>query len=152
MTADRARFIMGWNSGDGAYPKVAGAPAETETMLAEAGDYLRTVTQQLGHNHTGLVGDHALTEEEMPSHRHAATTNRNESSEGYFGEGSGSDSYTRYTKYTGGDGTETPGNGLPHDHTIDTDGIHNHELDKDDLTPYIVLAFIIKLNQDGQVP
>ena len=42
--------------------------------------------------------------------------------------------------------------GLPHDHTIDTDGAHSHTLDKDDLTPYIVLAFIIKLNAAGQVP
>jgi len=149
----RARFIMGWNSGDGAYPKVAGAPAETETMLAEAGDYLRTVTEQLGHNHTGLVGDHALTEAEMPSHRHDIVTVDNESGGGYPATGDIKD-YTKggETQYTGGDGTQIPGNGLPHDHTIDTDGAHNHTLDKDDLTPYVVLAFIIKLNAAGQVP
>ena len=149
----RARFIMGWNSGDGAYPKVAGAPAESETMLAEAGDYLRTVSPQLGHNHTGLVGDHTLTSDEIPNHVHKARGNDNESSSGLFGVGGPGEGYRdMYTNLDGKDEEPNMPGGLPHDHTIDTDGAHSHTLDKDDLTPYIVLAFIIKLNQDGQVP
>jgi microcystin-dependent protein len=140
----RAKFIMGWNYGDGSYPSVTPAPDPSIDILGSGGNFTRTVTSVNNHNHGLVTGGTAITEAQMPSHKHDIAVNSGESSDGKVGVGQGERDHTYDTLSTGG--------GLPHDHGIADDGAHTHTLDDSQLIPYVVLAFMIKLNVDNQVP
>ena len=145
----RGRFVFGYNSGDAAYPEKTGVPTGSTTVGSIGGSYTRTSSENGTHNHTGTSGGTAITIEQMPSHLHDAKSYHDESSNGGFTNGGRDSMFTQQTELTGGL------NGVTQEHTHpigSEDTTHQHTLDETEVVPYMVLAFIIKLNSNQQVP
>lgn len=140
------KFIVG--AGNSFAPAVTGGSnthVHTGTTEAEA-----------GHTHTLTIATHALTEAEMPSHKHAnGVTDKNAN---LFNHGSlaASPSTAQSIDNNSSDGTvegftTNTGGGNAHGHagsTADIAGAHDHQITTDSasaLPPYYALAFIMKV-------
>tara|TARA_R110002074_G_scaffold104230_8_gene225068 strand:+ start:497 stop:1585 length:1089 start_codon:yes stop_codon:yes gene_type:complete len=142
----RGRFVLGYNNTSGTNPGPTTGPIEIDTLLSTGGDYERIASIAPSHNHSGVSGDTTLSEGQMPAHTHKlGEVGDNESSSGLIGAGGFQYPQAEYT-------SRSAGGGLPHSHTTDSDGVHNHLLDKDQMAPYVVLSFIIKLDINNRVP
>lgn len=121
------------------------------TVNATGGAASSTSSTEGTHNHTGLTGDTALTESQMPAHNHrlyvwqTGTQGNAEnfsSARGIAGNQEGSFGY-RETTASGSQLVENAGLGLGHNHSITTDGSHSHQVST--LPPYYALCYIMKL-------
>jgi hypothetical protein len=115
-----------------------------------------TIAESGSHSHPVTVGDHALTEAEMPAHKHLDGVG--DGGDGCFTRGTGASATSEGKKNkTEGSGpstegyTETIGGGLTHTHegSVTTDsGAHTHDITldpADNLPPYYALCFIMKI-------
>jgi hypothetical protein len=103
------------------------------------------------HDHGGDTGTHAISEAEMPEHRHrllgsvgdgAASPLAGTSSAGISGHRNGG-AYTYHDDpVVGGPLVEDTGDGDPHDHGIGSDGDHIHTVDVN--PPFLALYFIMR--------
>jgi len=168
----RARFVMGYNQAQVNVPydvKVPDGPVQAEIVGDTAGEFARVTDSKGGHDHGGSVSEHILTELELPAHQHRSTHGGNtpgnfggSGSNAKGGDDGGADSdniwqHTDWGMELGGhlqlNAHDTPSaDPEAHSHSISTDAEHTHTLDKDTMAPYIVLAFIVKLNSSGMMP
>jgi len=108
------------------------------------------------HTHGGSTGSHALTEAELPPHRHGllgssvggvATPLSGGGSDGISGH-SGVGPYAYQDTDSGGtELMEDVGNGDGHSHSISSDGAHTHSLGSiSTIPPYVGVYFIMKVS------
>ena len=119
------------------------------------------------HTHTGTTNDHALTEAQIPSHRHISPpvlyqiadvadddpvlVNYSNSTlvQREFAGSSGFGGRPRpYTSFTGGAGNPEPSDGDPHNHgfTTSSNGAHTHTVASvSTIPPYRALYFIMRV-------
>ena len=175
----RARFVIGYNNGDGGNPPVSPAPPGADTPLSTGGDYTRTTSANGGHNHSGNTGDFLFTKANLPAHQHRhcwAATDVSPLGVGDDGVGGGDknkfgadkgdmggfdyDNKYQWTDWgvdLGGyiqeNKGQVPDDPDPHNHTINGVGNHTHTTDETDLMPYVILSFIVKLDPaTGRMP
>lgn len=104
------------------------------------------------HNHTGAVGDTALTVGQLPAHTHnywAAPTSANIASGGgktidWGLQGSYQTNVAANNVNSGFQFIQDTGNGETHTHTISSDGSHSHTISSV-VPPYYALYYIMKL-------
>ena len=124
----RDRFIVGagttYNQG------TTGGAASSQTNNAGA------------HNHGGFTGDTVLTVEQLPAHSHNFSTTLGTRKVSAGGSAPNAITSSNYdTALT--NPIASTGGGLAHNHTIATDGTHNHAVNT--LPPYYALCYIMKL-------
>lgn len=154
----RSRFVMGAGNG-GSYggPGAQGGAATATTSTDTQGS----------HSHGGSTGGTAISEAQMPSHQHGGTTNGGGSHTHSMGTNvlaygnGGQPGYTAGGYFSGistinetqwvGDhqhsfSTDARGGNQAHNHSINGDGSHAHNLTVATLPPYVALAFIMRVN------
>lgn len=137
------RFIVGAGS---AY---AVSATGGSTGTSAAGGHTHTEVAAGSHNHTGVVGNTALTLDQMPSHTHS-TAIKFETDIAGGGTRDGLVTSTFTSDGTSSYTTTSAGSGDAHNHTIDTDGSHSHTINavgdhSHTVTPpYYALAYIMK--------
>lgn len=147
----RDRFIVGAGS---SYPVGATGGSVVATTSA-AGLHSHTTASGGAHTPTGSIKGHALTIDEMPAHDHKSIGEAYpEFKYGVSGDrtnqGIGDtdyDNYEYYTSKTGGSKEHTHEFALDpvagHTHTTDEAGNHAHTVDT--RSPYLALAYIMKV-------
>ncbi len=148
----RDRFIVG---AGGAYlpGQTGGANTASATSSSTgAHGHAASTDAKGGHSHGGAVGMHTLTTAEIPPHSHQQFVGQT-----YGGSGTGWDVRATSTRNPTTIWTGDAGGGQPHNHAItaeanhthtvsvSVEGNHAHTVTLDTRSPYLALAFIIKL-------
>ncbi len=118
----------------------AGSHNHTGQTAAGGGQSLSASCDIQGaHNHTGYAGGTAITIAQMPGHTHGYTIGYNY----YAGPGGASNSATTSVNSSTAQ-TQSQGGGQTHNHSISTDGAHQHNI-----TVSPVQNFTLGISTDG---
>lgn len=148
----RDRFIVGAGS---TYPVAATGGAVTATTSA-AGLHSHTTTVAGEHTPTGIAKGHVLTIEEMPRHSHVAPYGESFADAKYGVSGSPNNLGSNDSDYDNYEyNTSDAGGGQAHSHEVEMQAVpgHSHGTDQagshvhtvDTRSPYLALAFIMKV-------
>jgi len=151
---DLADLPAGWvvmNGGNGTidsrdrFPRGVGS----ETSLGETGGSATasgTTDSNGAHNHSGATGGTAITEAEMPSHKHVGFTfpaTGDDNSQLPITRIGGSDQQSLGDVTISSAETGETGGDDPHDHSIGSDGSHTHSIaDVSTIPPFFGVYFI----------
>lgn len=139
--------------------RVGVGAGSTYARGATGGTVTATTSTNGAHNHTGNTGGTALTIAQMPSHNHTGTTDGvgdhthggipaplGDTDRGNMSSIFSVDNFGNTSPagaHNHGFTTSPTGGGAVHEHTISTDGTHNHTVST--LQPYLASNFIIKI-------